>query len=116
MVKGHMGNGHHEHTLRYMVVEIKRTEYATFVASVADFGDIASMGKGRFWRLLTQAPEHFTANMGAHRQGRAHPFHQCFNCLKIVDHRLQSPCFGMHLDAGQSSERCYNDKPLSAFA
>jgi hypothetical protein len=59
-----------------VVVEIKRAEYATLVAGVADLGDIASMGQGRFWRLLTQAPEHITANMGSHRQGCAHPFHQ----------------------------------------
>lgn len=69
-----------------MVIEIKSAEYATLVAGVADFGDIALMGKRRLWCFPTQRLKHVTADMCPHWQGRAHSFHQWLYGFEIVDH------------------------------
>jgi len=69
-----------------MVIEIKSTEYATLVAGVANFGNIAFAGQSRLWRLATECIEHVTADMSSHWQGRTHSFHQWLNSVEIVNH------------------------------
>jgi Protein of unknown function (DUF3489) len=81
-----VGDRNEVRRLRCRIFEIESTEDAALLTGIANFGDIALLGQRRLWSLLTQRPQHVTADMCPYWQGRAHSIHQRLDGFEIVDH------------------------------